>query len=98
MTEALSTATYEDLGVDLTSLGMNAETLETLDPTKGDNKITDDDVRGIIQSLKSNKNMTKEYIANYFTNFIKQNYQSGYNSRPKPNPIEVEFDENNPAL
>lgn len=92
MVEALSIATYEDLGVDLTSLGIDAETLADLDPTKGDNKITSSDIDGIMMALKNNKEMTKDYLTTYYTNFVQQNYVNGYNSRPKPTPVEGDFD------
>ena len=95
MVAALSIATYEDLGVDLTSLGIDAETLADLDPTKFDNKITSSDIDGIMMSLKNNKEMTKDYITTYYTNFVQQNYLNGYNSRPKPTPVEDDFDGQN---
>jgi hypothetical protein len=95
MVEALSKATYQDLGVDLTNMGMDAETLTDLDPTKGDGLITDADIDAIMIKLKGNADMTREYLTTYFTNFIQQNYQNGYDGRPKPSPIEVEFNGRN---
>jgi hypothetical protein len=95
MIEALSKATYQDLGVDLTNMGMDAETLTDLDPTKDDGLITDADIDAIMIKLKGNADMTREYLTTYFTNFIQQNYQNGYDGRPKPSPIEVEFNGRN---
>jgi hypothetical protein len=95
MIEALSKATYQDLGIDLTNMGMDAETLTDLDPTKDDGLITDADIDAIMIKLKGNADMTREYLTTYFTNFIQQNYQNGYDGRPKPSPIEVEFNGRN---
>jgi hypothetical protein len=94
MIEALSKATYQDLGVDLTNMGMDAEALTDLDPTD-DGLITDTDIDAIMIKLKGNADMTREYLTTYFTNFIQQNYQNGYDGRPKPSPIEVEFNGRN---
>ena len=74
--KAINNKTYAELGIDEATL--NAE-----DPTP-DGVISESDAEVITQKLLNNKNMVKDYLTTYFTNFIQKNYQDGYNSRPIP--------------
>jgi len=65
---------YNDLGID-------PELVKVLDPNGGG--VTPADAKIIADQLLKDADMTKEYVTNFFTLFIKQNYEDGYNSRPK---------------
>ena len=80
--KAINSKTYAELGID-------KATLDAQDPTP-DGVISASDAEIITQKLLNNKDMVNSYLANYFTNFIKQNYEGGFNSRSQPPSNEID--------
>tara|TARA_Y100000593_G_C4320248_1_gene343420 strand:+ start:5107 stop:6357 length:1251 start_codon:yes stop_codon:yes gene_type:complete len=78
---------YDDLQIMLQnntydSLGITA----VEDPTPGDgpdggDNISPDDAKQIADSLLQNKNMTKQYLTTYFTNYVEQNWGAAAKNR-----------------
>ena len=91
LTQALQTASYEDLGVKNEKL-LKAK-IEDLDPnTDGDDdKISQQDAETIVESLMSDDSTLKFYLEQYFTKAIKQQhdaYTSNKEKQTKDNEVE----------
>ena len=71
------TATYEDLGVSLSE-----EEIQALDPTN-DGKISFADAMVIFAELMSNKERAKDYVADYYTKFMEQNFNNSISEETK---------------
>ena len=71
------TATYEDLGVSLSE-----EEIKALDPTD-DGKISFADAMVIFAELMSNEERSKNYVADYYTKFMEQNFNNSISEETK---------------
>ena len=73
--EALRTETYENLGVP-------KELIDKLDPTDN-GKITRRDARRIYKEIANNEDMLKDYLAEYYTKAVEQNYNNSLSDEAK---------------
>ena len=64
---AISTGTYKDMGI---------ANDQVQDPTPGDGKITKEDAKIISNTIMQNEDMLKEYLAEYYTKALEQNYNN----------------------
>ena len=64
------TSTYDDLGI-----ALSEEEIKALDPTD-DGKISVEDAMVIFAELMSNEERAKNYIADYYTKFMEQNFNN----------------------
>lgn len=77
--DAISDVTYEELNIEQSSiagLSLTKEQIEEMDPSKGDGKITPVDAGVILNEIMNNEDMLKDYLAEYYTNFIEQNWNN----------------------
>tara|TARA_Y100001973_G_C5134144_1_gene299388 strand:+ start:158 stop:1066 length:909 start_codon:yes stop_codon:yes gene_type:complete len=70
LVEAIMTSTYDDLGITLSE-----EEIKALDPTD-DGKISFSDAMVIFAELMSNEERAKNYVADYYTKFMEQNFNN----------------------
>ena len=75
--DAIMTATYEDLGISLSE-----EEIKALDPTD-DGKISFADAMVIFAELMSNEERSKNYVADYYTKFMEQNFNNSISEETK---------------
>ena len=64
--ESIASGTYADLG-------FNEEQIKNMDPTPND-KITYEDAAQITSSIMKDEDQLKNYLAEYYTNILEQNY------------------------
>tara|TARA_R100000234_G_scaffold45339_1_gene27092 strand:+ start:838 stop:1842 length:1005 start_codon:yes stop_codon:yes gene_type:complete len=64
--ESIASGTYADLG-------FNEEQIKNMDPTPND-KITYEDATQITSSIMKDEDQLKNYLAEYYTNILEQNY------------------------
>jgi hypothetical protein len=77
--DAISDVTYEELNIEQSSiagLSLTKEQIEEMDPSKGDGKITPVDAGVILNEIMNNEDMLKDYLAEYYTNFMEQNWNN----------------------
>ena len=70
LVQAIMTTTYENLGVSLSK-----EEIKMLDPTD-DGKISFADAIVIFTEIMNNKERAKDYVAEYYTKFMEQNFNN----------------------
>ena len=93
---AVKLGTYEDMGVSVD---------QVKDPTPEDGKITDDDAAMITSMILSDEEMLKDYLSEYFTKAMEQNWNNNLSvetknnndnknkNKPKQSPQEITIDD-----
>jgi hypothetical protein len=73
---AISTGTYKDMGI---------PDEQVQDPTPGDGRITEEDAKIISNTIIQNEDLLKEYLAEYYTKALEQNYNNNLSMDVKNN-------------
>ena len=73
LTEAIMTASYEELGVGMG--GKDRDQLESMDPTPK-TPITVVDAQAIVQTVLQDRELLVDYVTEYYTNFAEQNFNN----------------------
>ncbi len=64
-------------------MGLTEEQLHLFDPTKGDNAITSEDAEVITQNILQNEDLLKDYLAEYYTKAVEQNFNNNLSTEIK---------------
>tara|TARA_R100001594_G_scaffold75090_1_gene109821 strand:+ start:416 stop:1336 length:921 start_codon:yes stop_codon:yes gene_type:complete len=64
-------------------MGLTEEQLHLFDPTKGDNAITSEDAEAITQNILQNEDLLKDYLAEYYTKAVEQNFNNNLSTEIK---------------
>lgn len=73
---AIKQGTYKEMGIDND---------QVQDPTPDDGKITEEDAKIISNTIIQNEDMLKEYLAEYYTKALEQNYNNNLSMEVKNN-------------
>ena len=73
---AISTGTYKDMGI---------PDEQVQDPTPGDGRITKEDAKIISNTIIQNEDLLKEYLAEYYTKALEQNWNNNLSQEVKNN-------------
>ena len=73
---AISTGTYKDMGI---------TDEQVQDPTPGDGRITEEDAKIISNTIIQNEDLLKEYLAEYYTKALEQNWNNNLSQEVKNN-------------
>ena len=86
--------TYSDLGVQpytpMSSGKVPTRVLKNLDPTKGDDMITPKDAKVILRALLKDESTARNYITNYYTSYLMNQYNSQLPERTPAQKARVE--------
>ena len=69
---------------------MTEEQLHLFDPTKGDSAITPEDAEVITQHIIQNEDLLKDYLTEYYTKALQQNWDNNLSQEVKNNQIQKE--------
>jgi len=73
---AIQKGTYKEMGIPDDQIK---------DPTPGDGKITEEDAKVIYETITKDKTMLKEYLAEYFTKALEQNWNNNLSQEVRNN-------------
>lgn len=86
--------TYSDLGVQpytpMSSGKVPIRVLKNLDPTKGDDMVTPKDAKVIVRALLKDESTARNYITNYYTSYLMNQYNSQLPERTPGQKAKVE--------